>query len=128
MNIGKRYTFNTLAPAILGTTVRNAKVMAIADFRYACTFINVPLIQRNVFPSLPLGTPDSPEHYTYYVLEGESGNVTVLADAWIQESSIELYVASTINVSLPNVSLTDVQKIRDALNLMGYSGFNITVS
>lgn len=126
--IGKIYTFNTLAPAVLGVIVKNARLTGIVDYSTACKHINVDMLQRNVYPLLPAGTPNITSDYTYYLFKGESGNMVVLADVWIEETSIEEALGKTISISIPNANLEDVTRIRDTLNLMGFVGYKIVIS
>lgn len=126
--IGNVYSFNTLAPAVLGVRIVRAKLNGIVDYRQACTIINVDVVQRQVYPLLPPGTPNNTQKYIYYVFTTESGARLCLAKNWIHLSSIELVEDATISVTIPNATLDDVERLRAALGVMGYRGFTIDVS
>lgn len=124
-DIAKTYSFSTLAPAILGTRINNATLVGIVDYRTALTMLNVDLIHRQVFPLLPAGTVNNTKNYIYYVFSAEGGAPFVMASVWIEEATIEIVENITISISVPHTTLSDVQRIRDTLNLMGYTGFTI---
>lgn len=126
--VGNVYSFNTLAPSVLGASFKNSKILGIVSYEVACTQINVDLMQRAIYPLLPVGTVDNPKKYTYLMIETESGSTTVLATAWIDQSSVSLVQSVTIHVTVPNVDSSDTIKIRDALRLLGYADFSVTVS
>lgn len=125
LELSKIYTFNTLAPAILGTTIKNAKVLTIMDYDTAMAFANVELLYRQVYPNLPAGTIDSAKSCTYYLFKSESGEKIVLADQWIDMSTLDLITHINIQVNFTNGSLQDIPRIRDALNALGYMNFVI---
>lgn len=125
LEIGKTYTFNTHAPSVLGTTIKNAKLKAIFDYETASKAEAIILKHRSIYPLLPSGTPDDPETYTYFQFQAESGERIIIADQWIVESTIEVITHINLQVSLPNVSLNDSTRIRDALNALGYTNFSI---
>ncbi len=125
LQIGKIYTFNTFAPSILGTTIKNAKLKAILDYESATKIEAVILKHRSIFPLLPSGTIDNPESYTYFHFLSESGDKIIIAEPWIVESTVEIIEHINLQVTLPGVSLSDTSRIRDALNAMGYSNYSI---
>lgn len=125
LQIGKIYTFNTFAPSILGTTIKNAKLKAILDYESATKIEAVILKHRAIYPLLPTGTIDNPESYTYYHFQSESGEKIIIAEPWIVESTVEIIEHINLQVTLPGVSLSDTSRIRDALNAMGYSNYSI---
>lgn len=123
--IGKTYTFNTYAPSILGTTIKNAKLKSILDYESATKIEAVILKHRAIYPLLPTGTIDNPESYTFYYFQSESGEKIIIAEPWIVESTIEIVEHINLQVTLPGVSLADTSRIRDALNAMGYVNYSI---
>lgn len=125
LQIGKTYTFNTFAPSILGTTIKNAKLKAILDYESVNKIEAVILKHRSIYPLLPAGTIDNPESYTYYHFQSESGEKIVIAEPWIVESTIEVVEHINLQITLPGVSLTDSVRVRNALNAMGYTNYTI---
>lgn len=124
MQIGKTYTFNTVAPAILGAIVKNAKLISILDYTTALALDNIDIKYKSIFPLLPSGTPPDPASSIFYRFISESGEKIILADVWISESTIVVVDFINIQVNIMNAALTDITVIKDALNALGYT-FNI---
>lgn len=125
--IGNVYTFSTRAPSLLGAIFEKVTILGIVDYNIAVSFLNVDLYHRRIYPLLPQGTIDNPKKFTYILVKTESGEQTVLAYEWIDDTSIELIDAVTLSVLIPNVNLADSGKIRDALSLLGFLNFTISV-
>lgn len=125
--IGVSYNFATRAPSVLGAYVKNHMVKGIIDYDTACKYINVDSMQRVVYPLLPPGTPNIPKAYSYILLRSKDNATTVLAYPWIDENTIEAVTSTIITVTVPSTNTDDVNRIRGALNLMGYTGYTIDV-
>lgn len=123
--LNKIYTFNTKAPGILGTSIKNAKMIGMVDYHTAMGFENIDLKFRQIYPVLPNGTPDTPESCVYYRFISESGEKIIMADQWIDENSIEVIEHVSFQVKFVNVDLEDISRVRDTLNAMGYTNFEI---
>lgn len=125
LTIGTTYTFNTLAPSILGAIIQQAKLVSILDYETAKHYDTIDLKYRSIYPLLPAGTPDQPDSTIYYRFISQSGEVIIIAEQWIDESSIETIEFVNIQVLFQQASLSDVQRIRNALNALGYSNYTI---
>lgn len=123
--IGKIYTFDTNAPAILGTIIKNAKLTAILDYDSARRYDEVLFKYRTIYPLLPIGTPDQPESCVYYKFKGENGSDIIVADQWISESSIQLVDAINLRITVTDISINDISRIRDVLLALGYGSFTL---
>lgn len=126
-SVGNTYSFNTLAPSLLGATFVNAKVIGIIGYDLAVTFTNVDLKQRAIYPLLPQGTVSDPKKYNYILFQTQSNINVVLALEWIDQNTIESVDLSTLEITVPNVSYSDSNKIREMLSLLGFSNFTIQV-
>lgn len=124
-DINKIYSFNTKAPALLGSAIKNAKLLGVLDYTSAVTHDNIDLKYRAIYPLLPVGTVDQPEACVYYRFLSESGERIVLADQWIEESSIELIEHINFKVTFSQASIVDMSRVRDALLSLGYTSFKI---
>jgi hypothetical protein len=125
IDIGKIYTFNTTAPSMLGTTVKNAKLIAIMDYQTAVQYDNIDLKYRSIYPLLPNGTPDRPDSSIYYRFLSESGEKIILADVWIQSDTLETVSHVSFQVTFTDTTYSDITKVKDALNALGYLNFQI---
>lgn len=123
--MNKVYSFNTLAPAILGASIRNAKLISIMDYNTALSYDNVDLKFRTVYPALPIGTPDTPESSVYYRFKSESGENIVIADIWIDEASVEIIEHIRFQATFEQSSLSDMTRVRNALNALGITNYVI---
>lgn len=123
---GVVYTFNTLAPALLGATFKNAKFMAKMDYETAAVFDpNLDLKFRQIYPLLPPNTPDSPESCSYIRVLTESGEKIILAAIWIDENTIDTIEKIAFQVTFPSSSLKIMANVRDALNTLDAGVFTI---
>lgn len=123
--IGKVYTFNTVAPGILQTTYKNAKMKAALDYDTAKMYDNIDLKFRQIYPVLPPGTPNTPESSVYYLFTSESGEPVVLADIWINTGTIDTIEGINFQVNFTNASLQDMNRVRDACLALGYTNFEV---
>ena len=124
---GRVYNLYTKAPGILGGRLENASLGAIMTYDYARTMDNIDLLYRQVYPTLPAGTPDNVRSCTYYVFKLPSGGTKVLADQWIDMSSVELVDGIEYTVTFRNKSISHASRLRDILNSMGETDYVIRI-
>ena len=126
--VGGIYTFDTVAPALLGTTIKNAKLLGLFDYQIAITFDNVEVRHGSIRPLLPAGSAfDNPKAFSYLYLLTESGSRIVLAYPWIKEDTITKTTNQSVVVSINGATANDAVKIRQMLALSGYHSVNIEV-
>jgi hypothetical protein len=123
----KLYNFTTYAPAILGGDFKQARVVALLDYDSALKYANVDLLQRQVFSKLPVGTVDAVSSYTFVLIERSDGVRVVLAYPWIIPESVVEVKTVSITATIYNADDTDMARIRDVLNTMGYQ-FNLVMN
>ena len=116
----KYYNFSVYANSVLGTVYKNAKLVSTLDYRKALKEANIELLQRQIYPYLPPGTPADHTKYTYYVFEVNGKEVT-LADVWIEQTSIEETSGMNHTLKLNNITSSQLTTIRDQLRLLGIS-------
>jgi hypothetical protein len=124
LQINKMYNFSLYAPAVLGASYRNAKLIGILDYTSALKIKNVEQLHRQVYPYLPAGVVNNPKTYTYYHFKYEkSGNYydLVIANPWFIESSVVEVTSINLSILVNNVSLNDIEIIRSQLRLLGYN-------
>lgn len=125
LSIGKTYRFNTKAPALLGAIINNAKLLAMLDYDTAKSYENIDLKYRKIYPLLPNGTPDNPESCIYYNFRSESGEKIIVADQWIEFSTLEIIEHINFQVTFTDAAIVDISRVRDALNALGYTNYVI---
>lgn len=123
--LGKVYTFNTKAPAILGAIVKNATLLSIMDHETAQMYENIDLKYRQIYPLLPEGTVDNSKSCVYYRFRSESGTNVIFADQWIDEGTIVTVDHISFKVTITQASLQDMTRIRNLLSAAGYRSFEI---
>lgn len=125
--LNKVYTFNVLGASVLGyTTMKNAKLISIMDYSTARKYDNIDVKYRSIYPVLPQGTIDSIKSCIYYrFINVDSNEEAVLADQWIDMASIVLVEGINFQVTFTNGSTDDMRKVRNALNNMGFTNYDI---
>lgn len=126
-SINSTYNFETLAPAILGDKIKNAKLTSIVDYGMATKLFNPNSQHANVYTHLPPGTPRDLTKYVYYVFKTENNETRVFAREWINLNSAELVSGTTIRVDIYNISAQDQAHIRQLLLAAGYTSLNFQV-
>lgn len=124
-DIGKTYTFNTLAPSLLGTIVKNAKLMSVVDYDNVVKYYNfIDTTYANILSALPNGTPIDPKSSLYYIFKSESGETVVISQYWVDEESIQVVEFISFKVTVTDATLGDMQTVRDVLiaaNILNFS-------
>lgn len=125
LEIGKIYTFNTLSPVFLGAVITRAKLKSIVDADMARRFAPIDQLHAQVYPTLPVGSPKDVNASVYYVFEGQNKTNIVVAEGWIDLTSLEVVEHINITVRIPQASLGDIEKVRIALSAAGFKDFAI---
>lgn len=128
LNLRGTYNFDVYPAAIIPSTFKNAKVLAIMDRDSANREIDTQALHVQVYPYLPVGTPNDPDAYDYVKLLLTSGNTTVLGLAWINADTVELVESRTMMVKIANTKSSDVARVRAALLQLGLHGLEINIS
>lgn len=118
LTINNHYNFSLYANSVLGSSYKGYRLSSILDYNTAVKFGNIDLLQRQVYPYLPPGTPKDHTKYSYLLFQLED-KVIVLAQEWIIPSSIEQTVGRDYTITLKNVTPEKVMIIRDQLRLLG---------
>lgn len=126
--IGGIYTFDTIAPALLGTTIKNARLMALFDYEVAVQFDNIDVRHAAIRPLLPAGSAfDNPKAFSYLYLISETGSRIILAYPWIKEDTIAKTTNQSVVINVIGATANDAIKIRQMLALSGFHAVNIEV-
>ena len=119
------YNFNTYAPSILGSEIKNALILGVFDYSVASQFASPDTKHVQIFPFLPVGTIDDPKKYTYILFKSESGTKEVFALQWIDQATITKKTALTITIMVTGAQSGDERIIRDSLILLNFKTFSI---
>lgn len=127
--IGSVYSFDTYAQQLLSTNFKNVTILAIMDCDTAtASGADTVSLHANIYPYLPPGTINDRRKYNYVKVKTTTGQVTFLGIPWINEATVVLVESKTITVTIPNVNVNDVSKIRNALSVNGFNNFQIDIS
>ena len=124
--VKKTYTFNTLAPAILGSSYKNAEMLGEISYEIAITRENIDLKYRQIYPVLPPNTTDSPKTQKYFIFRTETGQLVTLCEQWIDMASVQEVGGVNFTVSFKDAEPADKNRIRAVLSAMGYTNFTIS--
>lgn len=125
--LGKYYSFTTVAAVLLGLRFTAVKLTSIMEYDDALTLKPLQELWRQVFPLLPEGTVDDPRLATWLKFQDSQGNVTILADAWLVPGSVELGGGMTVTYQITNLSQADHATIMNCLTLMGYRSVAVSI-
>lgn len=124
--IGKRYTFNTTVPSVLGETFTSVLFCGDVSYEIAKMFESVDIKHRQIYHHLT-GIPDNPAAFKYYVFQGINKAKTVLAEPWINTTSIVETKATSLTAVVENINIDDVEIIRRILLAGGYRDIKIDI-
>lgn len=106
----------------LGTSIKNAKVLAITNANVAQQLgFDAPAVHAAVFPSLPPGTPNGFDKYQYIYLKLTSGEKTFIGVPWIKEATYVEEMIRTVALFIENISPDQQTLAVQALSAIGLS-------
>lgn len=119
-HIGKLVSFNVYPAGIIPSQFQQVKVLDIFSPTTALRFADVASLHVNVYPTLPVGVPNTYTGYNYVQVELENGTPVILGLPWIDDSSIVVHDNVSIKVTISQVSAADVSRVREALISNGF--------
>ena len=119
MEIGKLYSFNTIAPIVLGDRYENVKLVrsGLGD-----QFENVVDIQtKNIQVSNSIGVPaDDVSTMLFHLFINENNEKIVIANDWINFNTVSMGSKINFNIIISDISLEDKAVILQTLDGLGY--------
>ncbi len=127
--VGRVYTFNTYAPEVLGLTQINVKCVAIMNAQNALSDgIDIKAMHERIRPHLPAGYNNDPLTMTYVKLRNVSGLETIYSMDWINMATVKETSPRRIVATINGVSEADVNTIREALVIQGYTDIQLSLT
>jgi len=120
LSINKHYNFSVYANSILGTSFSNTKLVSILDYSTALKFANIELLHKQVYPYLPPDTISDFTKYQYFLFKHKNKDL-VLADVWIDDTTIEETLGLSYTLKLNNINSSQLSIISNQLRLLGVS-------
>lgn len=116
IQIGQRFSFEVYPTAILGNGFKDVVLEVIMGARAALSFgEDLQSIHRNVYPTLPPGTPNDPFQYSYVRVLMPSGEYQNIGIPWIRPDSIIASSSRKLTLSFLDTTPTDRDRIMLAL-------------
>ena len=124
------YTFETLAPAILGTKIERATCEGGMnyDLAMASGYDNVGEKYRQIYPMLPAGTPDIPKALTYYSFLTNAGGRVLICEQWVSKDTIELISFLNIQIELKRKTPAELTRLQQVIRGAGFPDAVFTVN
>lgn len=115
-------SFNTRAPAILGTRFDRVKVLGVLDSQSAAQLgVDVVGMHRNIFPLLPQGTPDDIDAQPYLKIQLPSGTITAISMAWMNLDTVTVFESTSAQFTVSDIGPADIERIVNILKANGYN-------
>lgn len=121
--INDHYSFSTYSNPVIASSYKGLKLISMVSYQMATKFANIDLIQKQIYPYLPPGTPNNHTKYTYLIFE-HNNKTEVIAEEWIIPNSVSQSEGKSYTLVLNNITATKMAIVRDQLRLLGIS-YNI---
>lgn len=120
-------SFDLHPSQLLGTGYKRAKLLAILDAATAGNWIDPIAAHANVYPTLPVGTPNKYDAYPYLKLRLASGEITAIGLPWIKDETFVVATTRSIRLTVDDVSPEDQENIIKALSANGFAAVDVEV-
>lgn len=125
--VGRKVSFNTFIPAILGQRFSNAEVLGVLGYKAAFALSpNIVSIHSTGRPNFPVGVSTDPKVLDYVQLQTKDGRIHVLAFDWINPSNIVIDGAKEYSVIISNATADKMDRLRRIATIDLGLGFNYT--
>ncbi len=125
---GKIVSFQVYPSAILTDSFTNVKFLGNVGHEIAANYISPATEHANVYPTLPVGTPNDYRAYTYALIRKQNGKITAIGTPWIKEDTITVAGSVEIVVTIRGKSITDIDRIRQILTSNNITDIDVTVN
>lgn len=121
-------SFDLHPSQLLGTGHKNVKLLAIVDADTARYWIDPVAYHANVYPTLPVGTPNKFDGYPYLKIKLSDGSVTAIGLPWIKDETFVEVTTRSMHLTIENVPAADQEKVLLALSAIGFTAVDVTYS
>jgi len=123
--LGSVVSFEMYPSMLIAGSYTRARVEGILNFKDANRYIDATAVHINVYPTLPVSTPNKADAYYYLKLKLLSGEETVIGIPWIKQETYQVVSSDSIRFTIPNVDVDDEEIIRTQLGALGYKMANV---
>lgn len=125
--VGRKVSFNTYLPAILGQRFSNAEVLGILGYKAAMAIDpRISAIHKNGFANLPVGVSTDHTVLDYVQLETKDKKTHVLAFDWINPNNVVIDGSKEYSVTISNATADKMDRLRRIATIDLGLGFNYT--
>ncbi len=120
VKLGSTVSFDLWPVQVLGTSIKNAKVLGLFDASTAMQLgYDAPAQHVAVYPTLPSETPNDYSKYNYLYLKLASGQKTFIGIPWVKEATWVEEMVRTIAIFVENVTPSQENLAVQALSANG---------
>jgi hypothetical protein len=112
---------------VLAAEYKNCVYMGQVNYDLAILVDDVDAIHSNIYSTLPTGTVDDPRGYNYIIVMLPTKEKKVVGIPWIKDP-ITINESCIFTVKIYDADLNSSEKIKRALNAMGFNDLEITVN
>lgn len=125
--IGALVSFDTYAPAVLGTIYRDCTVMSHLDAETVRELGRDPHAKHvAIYPTLPAGeTPNDYKAYLYVKLKLLNGTIDYIGIPWVRKETIKSRQVKRAVITVEDVGPDDVREIIEQLSAAGYKSAKV---
>lgn len=122
--LGESYEFSPL-PSAIWPNYTNARFTGQVSYDVASSFSSVAAQHASALAYLPVGTTTNATKLKYLLFKVNDATV-VMAQEWINSSTLKQVSTGTVTVVITNTNLSESQRIRSALAAAGFQVSSIT--
>lgn len=125
--IGALVSFDTYAPAVLGTVYRDCTVVSHLDADTVAALGRDPHVMHvAIYPTLPPGeTPNDYKAYLYVKIRLLNGSIDYVGIPWIRKETIKARQVKRAVITVEDVGPDDVREIIEQLSAAGYKSAKV---
>lgn len=112
---------------VLASEYKNCVYMGQVSYDLAILYDDVDAVHSNIYSTLPTGTVDDPRGYNYIIVMLPTKEKKVVGIPWIKDP-ITVNESCIFTVKIYDADLNSSEKIKRALNAMGFNDLEITVN
>lgn len=116
------FSFEVYPVEILGNVFKNVRLEGIVSARTArAAGVDIDVMHRNVYPSLPAGTPDNPDQYNWIRIQNTSGQFSYVGVPYLREDTITVSSNGMATLTFYNMTQRELDRVLNALSANGRS-------
>lgn len=125
---GSKYSFKTIAPALLSHSFSNMVLEAEMNYRLVKRHYDIDTLAASLIAYLPEGVDEDYTKYKYFMFRGESGGEVILASEWIKADTIQESVDTYQDLRIHGATQRDISILKNVLGLAGYNTVSVLQS